>query len=140
VRLECIVLCNLGIVLEALGRPEPARSRLEAALGIARALGDTRAEGQILGYLGVLHAHQGRHADARRCLDSGEALLRAALDLMSLGVLLSGRAEAQHLAGDAAAAAMSLTAATTLAAEVGAGPSSEIGYALARARKLIGPS
>jgi predicted ATPase/class 3 adenylate cyclase/Tfp pilus assembly protein PilF len=139
VRLECIVLCNLGIVLEALARPDHARSRFEAAMGIARALGDSRAEGQVLGYLGLLHARQGRHADARRCLDSGEALLRAASDLMGLGVLLSGRAEALHLAGDAAAASAALADAMTLAAEVGAGPSSEIGVALARARALVEP-
>jgi predicted ATPase/class 3 adenylate cyclase/Tfp pilus assembly protein PilF len=137
VRLECIVLCNLGIVLEALARPEPSRSRFEDALGIARTLGDSRSEGQVLGYLGVLHAHQGRHAEARRCLDSGEALLRAASHLMGLGVLLAGRAEARHLAGDAAGAAASVAAAMSLASEIGAGPSSEIGFALARARKLI---
>lgn len=139
VRLECVVLCNLGIVLEALARPEPSRSRFDAALGIARTLDDKRAEGQIQGYLGVLHAHQGRHAEAQRCLDAGEALLRAASDLMGLGVLLAGRAEAQHLAGDASGAAASLAAAMSLASEIGAGPSSEAGFALARARKLVEP-
>ncbi|MCM2328699.1 MAG: tetratricopeptide repeat protein, partial [Lysobacter sp.] len=139
VRLECIVLCNLGIVLEALANPEHSRSRFEAALGIARTLGDKRAEGQVLGYLGVLHAHQGRHAEARRCLDTGEALLRAASDLMGLGVLLAGRAEAQHLAGDASGAAASIAAAVSVASETGAGPSSEVGFALARARKLVEP-
>ncbi|HQZ45479.1 MAG TPA: tetratricopeptide repeat protein [Usitatibacteraceae bacterium] len=138
VRLECIVLCNLGIVLEALARPEEARSRFEAALAIARTLGDSRSEGQFLGYLGLLHARQGRQEEARRCLASGEALLRAASDPVSLGVLLASRAEAEHLAGDAAAAAASLEAAAKLAEEVGAGPSSEIGIAIARVRSLPG--
>ena len=139
VRLECIVLCNLGIVLEALARPGPSRSRFEAALGIARSLGDSRSEGQVLGYLGVLNAREDRHAEARRCLDEGEALLRAASDHMGLGVLLAGRAEARHLAGDATGAAASLAAAMSLASEIGAGPSSEIGFALARARRLVEP-
>ena len=139
VRLECIVLCNLGIVLEALARPEEGRSRFEAALVVARALGDSRSEGQFLGYLGLLHARQGGHDDARRCLDSGEALLRAASDPVGLGVLLTSRAEAQHLAGEAAAAATSIDAAAKLAEEVGAGPSSEIGIAIARVRLLVAP-
>lgn len=137
VRLEGIVLCNLGIVLERLGRPDEALARFEAAVRIARALGDPRYEGQFLGYLGLLQARQGRHVEARRSLDSGEALLRAASDLFGLGVLMSGRAEAHHLAGDGAAATASLSAAATLAAQVGAGPASEISIALARVTALI---
>jgi hypothetical protein len=54
-----------------------------------------------------------------------------------LGVLLTSRAEAHHLAGDAAAATASLAAAAAIAAEVGAGPASEIGLALVRVRALI---
>ena len=124
------------------GAPWPGPGRtipFEAALGIARSLGDPRYEGQFLGYLGLLNARQGGHAEARRCLDTGEALLRAASDLFGLGVLLTSRAEAQHLAGDAAATAASLAAAMSLAAEVGAGPASELGLALARVRSLIEP-
>ena len=58
-------------------------------------------------------------------------------DAFGLGVLLTSRAEAHHLAGDAAAAMASLAAAATIAAEVGAGPTSEIGLALARVRRII---
>ncbi len=139
VRLECIVHCNLGIVLEALARPQEARSRFEAALGVARALGDSRSEGQFLGYLGSLYAREGRHDDAQRCLESGEALLRNASDPVGLGVLLSGRAEAHHLAGNSQAAAAAIAAASSLAADVGAGPSSEVGIAIARVQMLIAP-
>ena len=140
VRLESIVLCNLGIVIERQGRMDEAQAQFEAAVGIARTLGDPIAEGQFLGYLGLLHARQGRHNDARRCLGSGQALLHAASDAFGLGVLLTSRAEAHHLAGDDAAATASLAAVATIAAEVGAGPASEIGLALARVRVLIDPA
>jgi len=104
---------------------------------LARAFGDQISEGQFAGYLGLLHARQGRHDDARRSLESGEALLRSASDAFGLGVLLTSRAEAHHLAGDATAAATALAAASSIAAEVGASPVSEIGLALARVRALI---
>ena len=136
VRVEGIVLCNLGIMLESLARSDEARTQFEAALRIVRALGDQRMEGQFLGYLGLLHARQGRPDDARRCLDSGAAQLRAASDSFGLGVLLCGRAEACHLAGDGAAAA-AVVEATAIANDVGAGPASELGQALARVRALI---
>ena len=109
----------------------------QAAVRIAHNLGDPHSEGEFLGYLGLLHARQGRHDDARHCLDSGTALLRSSSDALGLGILLTSRAEAQHLAGDAVTAATSLAAAAVIAADVDAGPSSEIGLALARVRALI---
>lgn len=136
-RLEGTVLCNLAIALERLARPAEALAQFEAALRIARALGDPRSEGEFLGYLGLLQARQGQHADARRSLDCGEALLRASPDLVALGVLMSSRAEAHHLAGERAAAADSLAAAASLAAQLGAGPASEIKLAIARVTALI---
>ncbi len=138
-RLEAIVRCNLGIVIERRGRPDEAQAEFEASVGLACGLGDPMAEGQFLGYLGLLHARQGRHDEARISLVSGETLLRSASDAFGLGVLLTSRSEADHLAGDIAAAAASLAAAATIAAEVGAGPTSEIGLALARVRGLIEP-
>jgi hypothetical protein len=84
-------------------------------------------------------ARQGRHDEARISLAAGEALLRSAFDAFGLGVLLTSRAEAGHLAGDAATATASLAAAVIIAAEIGAGPASEIGLALARVRALIEP-
>ena len=134
---ECVALCNLGIVFESLTRPDAAQAHFEAALGLASTLGDSRLEGQLLGYLGLLHARQGRHDEGRRCLDSGETLLRAAVDRFGLGVLLASRAEAYHLAADEGAATASLAAAAAIAADVGAGPVSEIGLALARVGKLV---
>ena len=135
--LECIVLCNLGIVFERLDRPDEAQTHFEAAVRLARALGDPLYEGQFLGYLGLLHSRQGRHGEARSCLESGEALLRGVSDRFGLGVLLTSRAEAHYLAGDAMAATASLAAAAAIAAEVGAGPASEVALALTRVSALI---
>jgi predicted ATPase/class 3 adenylate cyclase/Tfp pilus assembly protein PilF len=140
VQLESIVLCILGIVIERQGRADEAQAHLEAAVRLAHAFGDQISEGQSAGYLGLLHARQGRHDAARHFLESGEALLRAASDAFGLGVLLTSRAEAHHIAGDATAAATALAAASSIAAEVGASPASEIGHALARVRGLIDPA
>jgi predicted ATPase/Tfp pilus assembly protein PilF len=137
-RLESIVLCNLGLVHDGLARFDEARAHFEGALAVARELGDRRSEGQFLSYLGLLHARQGNFVDARNCLDSGEALLDAVSDRVSLGILLCSRVEAEHLAGARDAAGSALTAADAIAAEVGAGPESELGLALARVRELIG--
>ncbi len=137
-QLESNVLCNLGIVYESLARPEQAQAHYEAALNLARMLGDTGSEGQFLGYLGLLHARQSRHALGRECLDAGQALLSAVSEQIGLAVLLCSRAEAEHLAGDSAAALLTLMAADAIGAEVGAGPESEIGLSLARVRALVG--
>jgi predicted ATPase/class 3 adenylate cyclase len=139
IRLESVVLCNLGIVFDRLDRMEEAQASFHAALRIAQALGDPRYEGQFLGYLGLSHARRSEHDDARKCLDSGEAMLRSASDQFGLGVLLTSRAEARQLAGDTASATASLNAATAIAANIGAGPASELGLAIARVRKLIEP-
>ena len=136
--LECMVLCNLGIVLEKCGQPDTARKYHEDALTVARASDDRNSEAQILGYLGVLHARAARPGEALLCLDAGESLLRAALDMVSLAVLLCGRAEALHHAGDITAARAALAEASTIADDIGAGPDSEIGQALRPVRVLLG--
>ena len=138
VRLKCIVLCNLGMVYESLARFDEARNHFEAALIIARELRDQRSEGQFLGYLGLMHAHQANIDEARRCLDAGDVLLRALSDRLSLGILLCSRAETEHLAGIPHVATSALAEADLIADEVGAGPDSELGLALARVRNLLG--
>lgn len=137
-QLECIVLCNLGIVYDSLGRLDEARSHYEAALSLARESADRRSEGQFLGYLAVLHARQARFDAARTCLDTGEALLRGISDRLSLGLLLCSRAESEYLAGAFATARAAQAEAESLATEIGAGPESELGLALARLRNLGG--
>ena len=136
--LECVVLCNLGMVYDGLARFDEARDHFEAALAIAREMGHRRREGQFLSYLGLLHAHQAKFDEARHCLDTSEALLQAASDRMSLGILLCSRAETEHLASIPNAAKAALAEADVIAAEVGAGPDSELGLALARVRNLLG--
>ena len=100
--------------------------------------GYRRLEGQILSYLGLLHARQANFVDARDCLDSGEALLRAVSDQTSLGILLCSRVETEYLAAHPDVARVALAAAEVIAAEVRAGPDSELGLALARVRDLPG--
>ena len=139
-RLECIVLCNLGIHHDTVGQPDEARRHYDAALVVARALADWRSEGQVLGYLGRLYARQSNFVEARRCLESSEALLRAAPDPDSLGITLCSRAESEHLAGDSATAAAALAEAGAIAAKIEAGQDSELGQALARAQRVIGPA
>jgi len=58
-------------------------------------------------------------------------------DRLSLGVQLCNRAETEHLAGVPDAASVALVEAGAIAAEVGAGPDSELGLALARVRKQL---
>ncbi|HEU5296614.1 MAG TPA: tetratricopeptide repeat protein [Burkholderiaceae bacterium] len=136
-RLECIVRCNLGIVLERQARMNEAREQFEGAVRMARELNEPRYEGQFLGYLGLLHARERRPEEATRCLDAGESLLRSVSDRLGLGVLLTGKAEAMHLTGKAAAASVSLAEAQGIAIEVGAEPASELGLAIARVGSLL---
>ena len=136
-RLECIGWGNLGTVYEKLGRFEEARTHYESALLSARGLGDRRSEGQFLGALGLLHAREARFDEARRCLDHGEALLADAGDTASLGVLLCNRAEAELCAQRRAEASQALASAQQLAGTVAAGPESELGRALARAKAAL---
>ena len=137
-RVECIVLANLGIAYDSLARYDEAGDHFQAALVIARELGDTRSEGQFLTYVGLLHAHEAHFGKARDCLNGSEALLRAVSDRISLGILHCARAETEHLAGIPDAARAALAAAEVIAAEVGAGPNSELGSKVARFRNLLG--
>ena len=131
-------LHNLALVREALWRPEEARADFEAAIAIYRSCKSYFPLGECLGHLGLLHARQGRHAQALRCLDEGEAQLRALSDKWLLGILLCGRAEALHWAGDAAASAAALASAAELAVDTQAAEKSELGAALSRTRALVG--
>ena len=79
-RLECTVLCNLGIVLEARGEVDDARVHYERSVAVAHELGDRRLEGQFRGYLGLLDARLGRFGESQACLAVGEALLLEASD------------------------------------------------------------
>jgi hypothetical protein len=110
----------------------------EAALGLARQLGNQRVEGQYLGHLGLVQARQGRHDEAQECLARGEALLRAAGDGLSLAMLLCQAAECHWLVGKAEAASSARAESQALASQAGAAPQSELGSALVRLATLLG--
>ena len=135
--LECVALCNVGIVHEAQDDLDAAQRSLESAGAIAREMRHRRAEGQMLGYLARVLARRGTFAEARRALDTAEGLLRAMSDPESLGIVLAIRAETEHRAGNAAAARAALAAAERIAEEVASGAASELGVALARARRAL---
>jgi len=135
-RLESIALCNLGMVHDSLGQPKEARDRLEAAVAIARELKDCRSEGQFLSYLGLVEAHEGKFDAARACLAAGEQLLEGASDKFSLGILKCSRAETEQLAGARQASDALLAEAEAIAADIRAGPHSELRQAIGRARRL----
>lgn len=137
VRLECIVRCNLGIVSEALGQPVAACGHYESALRVARALHDPRSEGQVLGYLGLLHARQRRFAEAREHLDLGQHKLTEVSDRLSLALLLCGRAECEHLDGCSDRARGVLEAALAHASAIGAESESELRVALDRVGAML---
>jgi tetratricopeptide (TPR) repeat protein len=136
VEAEGIVLCNLGMVHDALAKLDEAERNYESALAIAREFELRRLEGQILGYAGVLSARRGKLDEARVRLDAGETLLRAVNDRVSLGILLCNRCEAEQLGGSTSAAAAALSAVEEIAAEVSAGADSELGFALTRLRRV----
>ena len=59
--LQSLVLCNLGTCTTSSPTP-PWRAALRRGMRLARDLGDHLTEGQVLGYLGLLHAREGRPA------------------------------------------------------------------------------
>ena len=75
-----------------------------------------------------------RCAEARECLTTSEALLLGVSDSLTLGMLLCNRAEAEHLAGDEAAARHALRRAETLQRELGTQAESELAARTARLR------
>ena len=137
-RLQATVLCNLGLVNEALGQTQLALQQHEGAVAAAAALSDRRSEGQFRGCLGLLYAKLGRHAEARHCLDLGEAQLRAGPDALSLGVLLCQSARAEHAAGEPDAARATLGRAASIQRQQAAAGASELGRALDLARRECG--
>jgi tetratricopeptide (TPR) repeat protein len=133
------VLGNLGLVHDAARRLEDAVVRYEAALAVARRIGDLRSEGQFLGHLALTQARQGDFDVARAGLDRALALLGPLADQVSMGLVWCQRAECEWLAGQALAARRALDEATALARACAAGARSELGLALARLRTLMPP-
>ena len=128
--------CNVAIARAALGQFALARQDFEAAIAVAREIGDKNYEGQYLAYFAPLLARLGQHDEAARCLERGESLLQETADPMALGVLQCCRAATRYHAGDSQGWAASLAAADAIARELGAAPSSDLGVGLVHARAL----
>ena len=137
VELEAAALGSLGILHESEHSLDDALLHLERALAIVRNMGNQRLEGHVLGWVGLVYAQRARFTEARGCLDAGEAMLRAVSDTESLAILLCIRALAEQLAGDAGAARAALSAAEAIAAGISPSENSELGHALARARRSV---
>jgi hypothetical protein len=91
--------------------------------------------GLLLGRLGLLDARAGRFEEARRRLDEGEDLLRAASQPLGLADVRVDRAEVEHLAGAREAAEQALAEAASLAAP--AGPDSPIARRIDEVRRNL---
>ncbi len=135
-RLEAIALCNLGIVEES-AHPALARKHFESALAIATSLADRRSQGQVLGFLGLLHTRQGHVAEGRALLDEGQSLLEAAQDDADLGLLLCKSAEAFLLASDKKSATLIQRKASAVAERLSANISFEFKTAIERLDSLL---
>lgn len=135
-RLEAIALCNLGIVEES-ANPSLAQKYFELALVVAKSLADRRSQGQVLGFLGLLHTRQGRASEGRALLDDGRAHLEATQDDANLAVLLCKSAEAFLLTGDKVDAALNYQEATAVAARLGANIPFEFKTAIERLGSML---
>ena len=128
-RFEGIVLNAMGMAHHMQGHVEEAQSLQEAALAVARTVGDRRTEGVTLSNLGILYQNLG-------CLVESGALAEAALAIhKEIGNRRSeaiARAEFERRDGNVAAASVTLEEARAIAAEVKAGPESELARMLAR--------
>jgi len=137
-RFEGVALGDLAKLLRGQGRIAEARTYLDQALAIDRAVGNRNAEGSVLGILGELAAMEGRFDEAREMLRQGESLLREVGDKLGLANLLCDRGRAEVAAGDFGAAITALAAAARAADAVGAGPDSEVGRRIVALREMVG--
>lgn len=135
---EGVIRCLLGKAFDHLGRDDEAMTQFESAVQIARMVHDPLCEGTSLCDLGRFQARQGRLENAQVSLAAGEALLRSVAEPLRLGILLCAKAEMLHLAADHVLASAALDEARCIAAEVAAGPASELRSEITRLTSLLG--
>jgi predicted ATPase/class 3 adenylate cyclase/Tfp pilus assembly protein PilF len=135
--LESVVLCNIGLLNESLEERDMAEAAYRDALRVARLRGDQRSQGQFLGYLGLLVARARDPVEGRDLLLEGIAHLRRVEDRLSLAIALCRYTQGCSLWGDAAGGKALLDEATTIAAEIGVAPGSELSVALKDATRAI---
>ena len=95
------------------------------------------AAGQFRANLAIIRSEQGDFVEARSLLDGARQQVPNAARLTK-GTIHCTSAQVELLAGDTAAAIVSLSHAEAIAEEMQAKPDSELGMAIAEARALIG--
>ncbi len=139
-RSEGVQLGNLGDLCLEAGHLGQARACLEASLDICRELNFRLGEGAFVGSLGEVAAAEGQLEDARAFLSSGEVLLRDIGNKAELGKLLCRRGRVELSADNVDAARLAVAVAGRLGVELGAGPRSELGRAVADLKERLSRS
>ena len=99
VRLERFALCNLGIVLEVLGRNPEALSCFELAVAMSASNADHHSESSFRGYLALHLGRGGTHDRAETELQQALVQMRGMDSPSALGLLLAQGAVVAALAG-----------------------------------------
>jgi predicted ATPase/serine/threonine protein kinase len=133
-RLEGVVLGNLGDLLYVTSEPSAER-HLRQAIEISDDI-LPGAAGAFRGTLALIRAENGALDEARILLGIADSQLRGVY-AVELAKLLCRRARVEQLAGAAATAATALAEAETIAVEVKAGPKSDLGQELSKARSVL---
>lgn len=122
-----VVLGQIGDLHRQQGETDAARANYEQALGIHREVGNRRFEGGVCGSLGELLAGAGQVEQGLELLRTGERLLRAIDDPLSLAKLLCARGRAALAFDDEVTARATLAEAVSLAERLGAEAGSDLG-------------
>lgn len=85
----------IGVTLRDLGRRDEARRRLEDAIGVHRAAGQSRFEGHALAVLGDVVAAMGDFSGAQRCYEGSLEIRRSTGDRTGEGWMLHHVARTQ---------------------------------------------
>jgi len=136
VRVEGITLGNMGNLLYSEGKLSSASDYLRRAISICDKV-TPGAAGQFRANLAIIRSEQGDFVEARSLLDGARQQVPNAARLTK-GTIHCTSAQVELLAGDTAAAIVSLSHAEAIAEEMQAKPDSELGMAIAEARALIG--
>ena len=137
VRLESIVLCNLGLVESAEDQLDEALGWHAEALAIVTTTSDRRTEAEIHGYMGWLLAKLSRHNEARASFAAGTMALGDDSALPTRALLLCRRGQAEHMAGNDAAARSTLLEVQELAASSALPAGSELARCLDELQQLV---
>jgi CHAT domain-containing protein/Tfp pilus assembly protein PilF len=97
---QAVTRTSLGVAYRQLGRLEDARRAYADALPIFRSLGDSRAQAQCLGNLGLLEVSTGHDSAALDDLNQALSLFRTLADPPDVAWSLEGKAQVLRRRGD----------------------------------------